>query len=38
VGMRERVEALGGKLLAGPQPGAGWAVQAWLPVPAQGRP
>ncbi|MGH3190256.1 MAG: sensor histidine kinase [Streptosporangiaceae bacterium] len=38
VGMRERVEALGGKLRAGPLPGAGWAVQAWLPVPAQGRP
>ena len=35
VGMRERVEALGGKLRAGPLPGAGWAVRAWLPV---GRP
>jgi signal transduction histidine kinase len=38
VGMRERVEALDGKLRAGPLPGAGWAVQAWLPVPAHGRP
>ncbi len=38
VGMRERVEALGGKLRAGPLPGAGWAVQASLPVPAHGRP
>ena len=38
VGMRERVEALGGKLRAGPLPGAGWAVQACLPVPAHGRP
>jgi signal transduction histidine kinase len=37
-GMRERVEALGGKLQAGPQPGAGWAVQASLPVPAHGQP
>ncbi len=38
VGMRERVEALGGRLRVGPLPGAGWAVQAWLPVPAQDRP
>ena len=38
VGMRERVHALGGKLSAGPLPGAGWAVQAWLPVPAHGPP
>jgi signal transduction histidine kinase len=38
VGMRERVEALGGKLRAGPLPGAGWAVQVSLPVPAHGRP
>ena len=32
-GMRERVEALGGMLRAGPRPEAGWAVQASLPVP-----
>lgn len=32
VGMRERVEALGGELCAGPVPGAGWAVQASVPV------
>jgi signal transduction histidine kinase len=38
VGMAERVEALGGKLRAGPLPGAGWAVQAWMPVPAHGLP
>lgn len=38
VGMRERVEALGGKLRAGPLPATGWAVQACLPVPAHGRP
>ena len=37
-GMRERVEALGGNVSAGPLPGAGWAVQASLPIPAQGRP
>lgn len=36
-GMRERVEALGGKLRAGPLPSAGWAVRASLPFPAQAR-
>jgi signal transduction histidine kinase len=35
-GMRERVEALGGTLSAGPRPVAGWAVRATLPAP--GRP
>jgi len=37
-GMRERVEALGGKVHAGPRPGAGWGVQASLPVTAPGPP
>jgi signal transduction histidine kinase len=37
-GMRERVEALGGKIHAGPRPGAGWGVQASLPVTAPGPP
>ncbi|GAA5157651.1 MULTISPECIES: sensor histidine kinase [Amycolatopsis] len=31
VGMRERVELLHGRLLAGPVEG-GWAVEAWLPL------
>ncbi|MCO6004453.1 histidine kinase [Actinoallomurus purpureus] len=33
VGMRERVEALGGSLTAGPRPWAGWSVRATLPAP-----
>jgi signal transduction histidine kinase len=33
VGMRERVEASGGTLRAGPRPDAGWSVHATLPVP-----
>ncbi|MFI6511190.1 sensor histidine kinase [Streptosporangium sp. NPDC050855] len=37
VGMRERLEALGGTLSAGPRPGAGWLVRATLPVPARAR-
>lgn len=36
-GMRERVEALGGKVQAGPRPGAGWGVRASLPVIAAAR-
>jgi signal transduction histidine kinase len=32
IGMRERVEALGGTLNAGPEPGAGWSVLAQMPV------
>jgi signal transduction histidine kinase len=34
IGMRERVEALGGTLRAGPGPGGGWAVAATLPLAA----
>jgi signal transduction histidine kinase len=33
-GMRERVEALGGQVQAGPRPDAGWGVRASLPVAA----
>ncbi|OLF07620.1 hypothetical protein BLA60_27310 [Actinophytocola xinjiangensis] len=32
VGMRERVELLGGRFEAGPTGYAGWAVEAWLPL------
>ena len=32
VGMRERVELLGGRLAAGPAQDRGWVVEAWLPV------
>ncbi|MDL4816279.1 sensor histidine kinase [Actinomadura opuntiae] len=32
VGMRERVETLGGALTAGPRPGGGWTVRAVLPL------
>jgi signal transduction histidine kinase len=35
VGMRERVEALGGTLRAGPAAGAGWSVLATLPAPGR---
>jgi signal transduction histidine kinase len=31
-GMQERVAALGGQLSAGPQPGGGFLVEAWLPT------
>jgi signal transduction histidine kinase len=36
VGMRERVEALGGRLHAGSGPAGGWVVRAEVPVPAGG--
>jgi signal transduction histidine kinase len=35
VGMRERVEALGGTLAAGPRPEGGWSVVAILPTGGQ---
>ncbi|CAL9632148.1 hypothetical protein SUDANB176_06111 [Streptomyces sp. enrichment culture] len=35
IGMRERVETLGGSLCAGPRPGVGWSVRATLPVPTR---
>jgi signal transduction histidine kinase len=37
-GMTERAAALGGGLTAGPRPGGGFAVTAWLPVPAGAEP
>jgi signal transduction histidine kinase len=33
-GMTERAAALGGELVAGPRPGGGFAVTAWLPIRA----
>ncbi len=36
VGMRERVEALGGTLSVGPGADVGWAVTATLPAPGDG--
>jgi signal transduction histidine kinase len=35
VGMRERVELLGGRFAAGPAQPVGWRVDAWLPVPRE---
>ena len=34
VGLRERAAQAGGRLEAGPEPGGGWRVSAWLPWPA----
>ncbi len=36
VGMRERVELLGGRFAAGPADPVGWQVDAWLPVEEEG--
>jgi len=35
VGMRERVELLGGRFEAGPSGFVGWSVEAWLPLTKQ---
>ncbi|MEO3776532.1 sensor histidine kinase [Micromonospora sp. B11E3] len=35
IGMRERVQSLGGALRVGPRAGGGWSVLATLPVPAR---
>ncbi|MGW3365338.1 sensor histidine kinase [Streptosporangium canum] len=32
IGMRERLDALGGTLSAGPRPGSGWSVRATIPT------
>ncbi len=32
IGMRERLEALGGTLTVGPRPGSGWSVHATIPI------
>ena len=37
VGMRERVELLGGRFTAGPGETSGWLVEVWLPVGRQDR-
>jgi len=37
VGMRQRVEMLGGLLTVGPDAGRGFRVRAWLPVAEQAR-
>jgi signal transduction histidine kinase len=38
IGMRERVEALGGVLRSGPREHMGWAISASLPMPEIARP